>query len=168
VLTGGAIPENGTRRGFGMTAIDFKWRFAESGAWSVGTRAGLDLPTAASGLGFDSPGGHALLVATGIFDRGIFTANLAWTRLPAGAGPKPDLYRVSAGGYASVTDHLRLAGDLAYYSVEADNGTQWAAVAVVGAIYTIVKDLDVDVGWQPRLKQPAPSNVLLFGLTVRW
>ena len=67
-----------------MTTLDVKWRVLEKGgAWSFGTRAGIDLATAAAGLGFERPGAHALVMATGDLDPVLVTANAAWTWLPA-------------------------------------------------------------------------------------
>src|SRR5947209_15716981 len=55
-LGGPAADAAGRRHGFGATAIDVKWRAATSLPWSVGTRAGVDAPTAADGLGARQPG----------------------------------------------------------------------------------------------------------------
>ena len=167
-LRGEDIRESGARRGFGMTAVDLKWRFAQHATWTFGTRAGIDAPTAAAGLGSSRPGGHALVMATGDFSPVIVTTNLAWTRLPSDAASKLDLYRVSAGGLWSLRDKLRIVADVAYYSTAVEEGVAWPAVALLGAIFTVSKDVDVDVGWQARIKRPAPDHVLLVGFTFRW
>jgi hypothetical protein len=44
----------------------------------------------------------------------------------------------------------------------------WPSVARVGAIYTVKKGFDLDVGYQTRLNHAAPSLVLLVGVTARW
>jgi hypothetical protein len=44
----------------------------------------------------------------------------------------------------------------------------WPAVARAGAIYTVKKDLDIDVGYQTRLNHEAVRQILLIGITARW
>ena len=44
----------------------------------------------------------------------------------------------------------------------------WPSVARVGAIYTVKKGVDIDVGYQARLNRVAPSQVWLAGFTARW
>lgn len=44
----------------------------------------------------------------------------------------------------------------------------WPSVARVGAIYTVKRSFDIDIGYQTRLNHAAPSRVLLVGVTARW
>ena len=167
-LHGDAIPENGARRGFGTTMVDVKWRFAQADAWSFGTRAGIDLPSARSGFGYQRTGAHALIMATADLKPLLFTTNLAWTRLPSDAGSPRDQYRISAAALWTVSSALRLAFDIAHYSVPDADSRAWASVALAGAIYTVHPGFDLDIGWQQRLRQPAPAGVLFLGATLRW
>ena len=41
-------------------------------------------------------------------------------------------------------------------------------VALVGAIVHLAEGIDADVGYQKRLRNDAPVNAWLAGLTFRW
>ncbi len=158
-------------RGAGDTTADLKWRFFERGKTSLAVRAGLDAPTgdADVGLGAGKTTWHALLVASVDAAPLVVHANLGYTRNRSDAMERRDLYHASAAAVWTVNASwrvllLELAADTQVDSAQATP----PAVARVGAIYTVTKGLDVDVGYQGRLNGAAPAAVLLVGLTVRW
>jgi hypothetical protein len=59
---------------------------------------------------------------------------------------------------------LELAADT---TVDNTRSTRPAA-ARLGVIYTVVKGLDLDIGYQTRFNRAAPSGVLLARVTARW
>jgi hypothetical protein len=169
-LSGTAADDAGRRRGVGTTALDVKWRAWHGDAVSLGTRAGVDLPTASRGLGPHGVGLHAIAVATCEARGALATANLAYTRLPDNDGDRvrQDLVRVSAAFVREAREGLRLAIETAVFQ-DADKTVQsWPAVVLIGAILHLPIGADVDVGYQARLNRAAPSGVWLAGLTLRW
>jgi hypothetical protein len=169
-LAGDAADAAGRSRGFGSTALDVKWRAWSSDALSLGTRAGLDLPTASSGLGPNGVGMHAIAVATCETPGALATANLAYTRLPDDAGGtlRRDLPRVSAAFVREVRDDVRVAVEAAAFRHADPAVANWPAVILVGAIAHLPIGVDVDVGYQARLNRAAPASVWLAGMTLRW
>ena len=96
-------------------------------------------------------------------------ANAGYTRNRADPMERRDLYHVSVAALWTVNQSWRvLLAELAADTNVDNTRGQWASVARIGAIYTIKQGVDVDVGYQGRLNRAAPSQVLLFGLTVRW
>jgi hypothetical protein len=158
-------------RGAGDTTVDLKWRFFERGKTSLAVRAGLDAPTgdAGAGLGVGKTTWHALAVASVDAAPLAVHANLGYTSNRSDPMERRDLYHASAAAVWTVNESwrvllLELAADTA---VDRAQSTP-PAVARVGAIYTVTKGLDVDVGYQGRLNSAAPAAVLLVGVTVRW
>jgi hypothetical protein len=162
--------DNGERHGLGGTTLDFKWRFYEQGNLSVGTRAGLDLPTAARGLGFRTLTAHALLVATLELTPVTVTSNIAYQRLPDtdDVDARRNIVRLSTAGIWAINEQVKLVADIAAFSPARSGRTTWPANGLIGIIATVKKDFDVDAGYETRLNHVAVDHVLLVGATVRW
>jgi hypothetical protein len=170
-LSGQAADDAGRHAGFGGTALDAKWRFYEAGALSVGTRAGLDLPTATRGLGPRHTGAHALVAVT--WDGPLWlSGNVAYTRRAAAAEgeaqSRRDAWRVSLALAHALGERLRLVGDVAAAQADDPGVSGMPAVALVGAIVKLTEHVDMDVGYQKRLSRDAPPNAWLGGITFRW
>lgn len=158
-------------RGAGDTAADVKWRFFTRNKMSLAARAGLDAPTgdADRGLGSGKPSYHGLLAASVDLAPFAVHSNLGYTRARADAMSRRDLYHASAAAMWTVDATWRLL--LAELSADTNVDTTRSAVAAVGrigAIYTVKKGFDVDLGYQTRLNRAATSRVLLIGITARW
>ncbi len=160
-----------TARGAGDTVIDVKWRFYESGAVSMATRAGIGAPTgdAARGLGVGRATYHALAVASVYAAPLALHANLGYTRARSDALTRGDLFHVSTAAVLTIDSGWQLL----LYDIAVDTNLDRARSAApgvvrIGAIYTVRQGCDVDFGYQARLNQAAPARVLLAGLTVRW
>ncbi len=158
-------------RGAGDTAADMKWRFFECDKVSLAVRAGVAAPTgdADRGLGSGKPTYHGLLAASIDLTPIAVHANIGYTGNRADPMERRNLYHASAAAVWTVDASWRLL--LAELATDTNvNKTQsvWPSVARVGAIYTVKRGFDVDVGYQMRLNHAAPSRVLLVGVTARW
>jgi len=156
-------------RGLGDTNLDFKWRFYGAAPWSLGVRAGLEIPTAHGdpGLPHDKVSPHALLVLTGDFTPLTLDANLGYARVPDYPGARPNLYHFSAAVTYAASERLFFVLDAAVDS-NADSGRATPpAVALAGLIYTARPGLDLDVGYRGRLNSVAPQRQWLLGITYR-
>jgi hypothetical protein len=168
-LSGDAVGESGRRRGFGDTALDFKWRFAEFERVSLGTRAGVELPTASNGIeGHGATAYHASLIASADLSPLLLTGDVAYLRVPGNVGVRRNQYRVTAAAVYSVHERVRLFINPATESNPDANRGTWPAVLLVGVIATATSWLDVDVGLQTRLNHAAPRQVIYAGATLRW
>lgn len=168
-LAGSAIAQDGRRLGFGDTALDAKWRFAERGTLSLGIRAGIDMATAARGIeGYGGTAYHATLIATADALPWALSVDAGYRRAPPGAGLRRDRYRASAAAVYAANESLRLAVNPAVESNPVVGNKTWPAVLLFGAIATMSDRLDVDLGWQTRLTSAAPRQVVSVGATLRW
>jgi Putative MetA-pathway of phenol degradation len=158
-------------RGAGDTAMDVKWRFFQRDKLSLAVRAGINAPTgdADRGLGSGKPTYHGLLVSSIDLAPLAVHANVGYARNRSDPMERRDLYHVCATALWTVNDSWRvLLAELATDTNVDITRTEWASVARIGAIYTILKGLDIDFGYQGRLNRAAPSQVLLVGVTARW
>jgi hypothetical protein len=158
-------------RGAGDTAVDVKWRFLETDVANFAVRAGVGAPTgdAQRGLGAGKPTYHGVLVAS--FDAAPLAvhANLGYARNREDPLQRRDLYHASAAVVWTVNPSWRvLLADVAVDTNPDRSSAARPAVWRVGAIYTLRKGFDLDIGAQARLNRAAPLHVVLAGLTVRW
>lgn len=162
-------PDAGRERGLGDTNLDFKWRFYGAAPWSLGVRAGLEVPTAQSDLGLPahkvSP--HGLLVLTADFTPLTLDANLGYSRVPDYLGARPDLLHFSAAATYAANERLFFVLDMAVDSNPDSQQSLPPAVALLGLIYTARPGLDLDVGYRGRLNTAAPIRQWLLGITYR-
>jgi hypothetical protein len=158
-------------RGAGDTAADIKWRFFERDKLSLAVRAGVTAPTgdADRGLGSGKPTYHGLLAASIDLAPIAVHANLGYTRNRADSVERRDLYHASAAAVWTIDASWRLLlAELATDTNVDNTQSVWPSVARVGAIYTVKRGFDIDVGYQTRLNHAAQRQVLLVGITARW
>jgi hypothetical protein len=161
--------DSNSARGLGDTNLDAKWRFFGAAPWSLGMRAGVELPTAEHDLGLPrgkiSP--HALLVATADIAPLTFDANLGYARLPNGVSRHNDLYHASAAALLASSERLFFVLDTAVDSDPDAAKVRYPAVALLGAIYTARPGLDLDVGFRGSINRDAVAKQWLLGITYR-
>ncbi len=156
--------------GAGDTNLDAKWRFLSTTPWSLGVRAGLELPTAKKGLGLPhrnvSP--HAVLVATGDFTPLTIDLNAGYGVAPADPTHRGNLYHFSGAGTYEIRQRLFLLIDTSFDSnPDYGQGGRYAAIGLLGLIYTIRPGLDIDTGFRGRLNGTGPAQQFLLGITFR-
>src|SRR5262249_40083592 len=162
-------PDGHRESGLGDTNVDFKWRFYGAAPWTVGVRAGIEMPTAHDDLGLPRhrAAGHGLLVLTGDFAPFAIDANLGYTHVPEFPGARTNLWHLSAAMSYQPTERLFFIVDTAIDSNSDSTRTNPPLVALLGAIYTIRPGLDVDVGYRQGLNPVAPEHQYLLGITYR-
>jgi hypothetical protein len=157
------------QKGLGDTDLDFKWRFYGSAPWSVGVRAGAELPTAQRDLGLPhhkvSP--HALMVVTADYTPVTLDWNLGYTRVPPDFGARTDLLHFSAAATYELQQRLFFVLDTAVDSNPDSGSTNPPIVALVGLIYTVRPGFDIDIGYRGAINSGAPGSQWLLGITIR-
>jgi hypothetical protein len=155
-------------QGIGDTNLDFKWRFLGSAPWSLGIRAGVQVPTAQHDLGLPhnraSP--HVLTVVTGDFNPLTFNFNIGYAHVPDGAA-NPQRVHLSAAATFAASERLFYVLDTAVDSNADSTRAPYPAVALLGVIYTARPGLDLDAGYRSRINSVAPLRQWLLGITYR-
>jgi hypothetical protein len=161
--------DNGTARGGGDLVGAVKWRFWEQGPLSGGLRAAVTAPTGDEerGLGNGRPTWAALLIGQYEGERWIFLAHAGYRRNLNNAGERDSIGELSAAVLYKASAQLKLLVD-GNRTTNPDRASDQALrYAVVGAIYSPSKDLDLDLGvrWG---NEPAIDRALMAGVTLRW
>ena len=164
-----AAAGGGNPRGAGDTALDFKWRIGEQDGFSVGTRAGIALPTgdADKGLGAGKAWFHGVVIAQAAITAWTLIANAGYLQDPS-PGERANLWYGTAAAVWQATGQWRLTGEAAAFRSPDPSRSTWPSVARFGAIATVAPWLDLDVGYQFRLNRAAQRQVVLAGATLRW
>lgn len=161
---------DGWTSGLTDLTLQAKWRFIETAQWSLGLKPFVTLPTASQernlGNGRATTGANLLMQYN--LDRWTFLANAGYTWNNNSIGNRRNLWNASTAVLFSVTDELRLAADIGI-ATNADTSTQTKpAYALVGAIYSPTKDLDLDVGYKRGLNPTSLAHSVQAGVTIRW
>ncbi|WP_408608158.1 transporter [Candidimonas nitroreducens] len=156
--------------GPGDTEIGMKWRLLEDGAFSFALKPRLMVPTGSSArdLGSGRPGGGATLLAE--YSQNGFTAVLNSGALwqPNDQGKRTLAWQASAAALYALLPTLQVAAEIGA-SRNLDHGRDDnPAFAIVGAIYSPTRRLDLDVGYRKGLNSQTYSHSVMAGLTLHW
>ncbi len=150
--------------------LQAKWRFLETDQWSLGLKPFVSLPTASQdrGLGNGRATTGANLLMQYNLDRWTFLANAGYTWNNNGTGNRQSLWNASTAVLFSATDTVRLVADISLATNPDATTRTKPAYALVGAIYSPTKDLDLDVGYKRGLNPASLAHSVQAGATIRW
>jgi hypothetical protein len=159
----------GPERGAGDAVAAVKWRFWERDPWSLGLRAGVTLPTGDEerGLGTGRTTWSALLIGQYEGERWIFLSHLGYRRNRNNSGDRESIREISGAMLYKATENLKLALDAARTTNSDPASEQALRQLVVGFIWSMTKDVDLDAGIR-RGNDPAVDKAVMAGLTLRW
>lgn len=160
----------GSTRGIGDTALDVKWRFLEDGPFSLGLRAGIDLPTGDEdkSLGTGEVGYHGVLIVSYDMEPLSFHANVGTIHIGNIPLQRSDLAFASVAVVWAAREDLKFSAEVGAAANPDPERSTWPSVARFGVIWTLDKYWDIDLGYQARLNRAAPEAAILAGATLRW
>ena len=157
-------------RGINDASLDVKWRFFERGAFSLGVKPGITLPTgdADKFLGAGRVTWGALLI--GSYEPGTVAihSHVGYRNFRNTLDLKTSLWHVSVAATWQVLEPLKLVMDLSRDSNPVPGYSTPLDYVIVGAIWTPQKNLDLDIGYRYGASSPALDAGLLAGVTLRW
>ncbi|PKO73271.1 MAG: transporter [Betaproteobacteria bacterium HGW-Betaproteobacteria-17] len=162
---------NARVKGYADMEIAAKWRFYEAGPLSIALRPGLRLPTGDEDRGLGS--GHSapslFAVMTHSADPWAVHLHLGYTRnFHDSPKQRNHLYHASMAGEYSVSESLRLVADASTESNPELAGHPHVGSLVLGLVYSVMHDLDIDLGYRRGLTEPAADHTWLAGLALRF
>lgn len=166
---GAPYQDNGVEKGEGDTAIDVKWRFWESGPLSLGLKPGITLPTGNEdrGLGAGRVTWGSLAIVSYDVEGASLHSHAGYRYNNNVLGLRKSLWHFSGALWWKATEALKVVFDLSY-DTNPDPATDTLVRQIVfGAIYSVTKDLDLDIGYR-RGNDPAIDHALMAGVTLRW
>jgi hypothetical protein len=159
----------GAGSGMGDAAIELKWRFWERGPLSFALQPGLTLPSARDGLGFGTgrPTWGALLVGSYEGEDWLFHAHAGYRRNRNTLGERESIRQVAGAVLYKLTGSVLPLLDVSRTTNPDPASGRPLQSTVLGVIWQVTKDLDLDVGLR-RGNEPAIDRALMLGATIRW
>ncbi len=165
--------------GMGDSTLELKWRFYEQNGLSLGVKPGLVLPTgdATRGLGTGRVSWGVNFILTKELAPWTFLANVSYAKarysLPADAEANhTHLWRALAGAAYALRADLRLVGEAGLRTNSAKDDPfmpgQKGHFVMLGLIYSLFDNLDLDVGVRRRHNAAEFHTAVLVGATLRW
>ena len=157
-------------RGRQDASIDVKWRFYEKDGFSLGFKPGITLPTGdeQKGLGSGSVTWGALLI--GSYEPGplAFHSHLGYRKYRNTVDSRESLVHVSGALAYKVTPDLKLVTDLSWDTNPSKTSNKAVRYVIVGAIWSVVPEFDLDIGWRRGYGESAIDRAFLLGAALRW
>ncbi|MDP3285877.1 MAG: transporter [Desulfobacterales bacterium] len=161
--------------GISDIGLELKWRFFEQNDLSFALKPGITIPSGDedTGLGTGKVCYGATFIATKEIDPLTLHINLGYThndyKLKADEeSSEKDLWHISLAGVYEVSDNLQVVVNIGVErNPDKESGTDPSFV-LIGLIYSITPDLDVDLGFKAGLSGTETDAALLTGLTMRF
>jgi hypothetical protein len=98
-----------------------------------------------------------------------FHLHLGYTRnFHDGAGQRDHVFHASAAAEYSINESARLVADISTESNPDDAGHPSINSIVLGLIYSVTPDVDIDLGYRRGLSDAAADHAWLTGLFIRF
>jgi hypothetical protein len=161
--------------GISDASLELKWRFFEQNGLSIALKPGLTIPSGNEdkGLGTGKAGYGITFIATKEIAPLTFHMNFGYAhneyKLEADKeSSEKDLWHISLAGVYEVSDNLQVVANIGVErNPDKESGTD-PSFALIGLIYSITPDLDVDLGFKAGLSGTETDATLLTGLTMRF
>lgn len=169
--------EDVQQRGFGDVTFDIKWRFFESGNFSIAFKPGVLLPTGdeAKGLGEGETRYNMSLVLS--YEPGVwgFHLHLASFLNPGVFDWNGGIGHISGAVTYLPREDLKLVADIGRYDL-AEEIVDIAAGEIrsdpmfltLGVIWSFRENMDLDLGIRYGLKDTEVDWAFLLGTAIRW
>ncbi|MGH8709517.1 MAG: transporter [Burkholderiales bacterium] len=154
--------------GVGDASLDLKWRFFERNAWSVALMPGITVPTGdeRDGRGTGKATWGSLLVLSYAPGAIGVHAHAGFRRNENKLGQRESLRQLAAAATYRIGD-VRFVGELTR-ETNPEPGGGTVRYTTLGAIWSMTRDLDLDIGWRNGNGNAPIDEALLLGATVRW
>lgn len=154
--------------GVGDASLDLKWRFFERNAWSLALKPGLTLPTGdeRDGRGTGKTTWGSLIVLSYAPGAIAVHAHAGLRRNENKLNERESLRQLAAAATYRIGD-VRFVGELTRETNRVPGGGT-VRFATVGAIWSMTRDVDLDIGWRQGNGSAPIDEALLLGATVRW
>ena len=157
-------------RGTGDVALDLKWRFLDRGPLSLGLKPGVTLAAGdeAKGLGAGRAGYGSLLILSYDQESWAVHAHAGYKRHRNSLGERESLKHLSAAVAVKAAPGAKVIIDVARVTSPDPAVSQAERYIVFGAIWSVTKDFDFDLGLKVGSGGAALDEALLLGMAVRW
>ena len=172
------IEENGNNRidnsGLNDLSMALKWRFLELGPASFAIKPSIAFPTANRdrNLGTGRAGYGTTLISTVEFKPVAIHANIGYTNQKFTDadkdGSREHLWNLSLAGAVEIMKGLQLVAEAGSTSNPDKGNSTWPAYLAGGVIFSVIENLDLDVGAKGSLTAPETDMALSSGITFKF
>lgn len=154
--------------GVGDVSLDLKWRFFQRDAVSLALKPGITLPTGdeRDGRGTGKLTYGSLIIVSYAPGALAVHAHAGFRRNENKLGERESLRQLAAAATYKVSD-VRFVGELTRETNPVPGG-RTVRYSTLGAIWSMTRDVDLDVGWRQGNGSAPVDEALLIGATVRW
>jgi len=159
-----------TEYGISDTALALKWRFYEKGGLSLALKPGLTLPTGndEKGLGSGRTTYSTFFIATQVLADWLIHLNLGYKRNENKVDEREDLWHASLAGEMKISKNFRVVANIGVETNPDRCSSIDPIFIIVGIIYSIRENLDIDFGLKSWLNSLDTDYSVLAGLTWRF
>ncbi|MCL5023405.1 MAG: transporter [Nitrospirae bacterium] len=153
--------------GFGDVAIAAKWRFYEKDGLSFALKPGITFPTGDKDkqLGTGKATYSLFLITTKEIKPWAFHLNLGYIANNNGLDQRVPIWHASIASEVEVAKSLTLVANTGIQR-NTDNASHTdPAFLLGGLIYSITRNIDIDVGYKYGLTRPEVDHTVLTGIT---
>jgi len=156
--------------GFSDIPVYAKWRFYEKDGLSIALKPGITLPAGDEGkeLGGGKVTCSIFMITTKEAKPWAFHLNLGYIRNDNAVDEVKDLWHASLASEFEAAKGLRLVANVGIEHTREQDSNVHPAFLLGGLIYSISKDLDIDVGIKGGLNRAEPDYTLMAGTTWRF
>lgn len=154
--------------GLGDVALDVKWRFYRQGALRFALKPGITLPTGndREGRGAGRIGWGSLVIMSWIPGALGVHAHAGYLRNENKLGERESLRHLATAATYRI-GAVTVVGELSRTTNQVP-GERVARYSTAGAIWSLTRDFDLDIGWRQGHGGATLDEALLLGATVRW
>jgi hypothetical protein len=159
-----------SEKGLSDLSIEIKWRFYEKDGLSLAFKPGISVPTGneQKGLGTGKYGFGAFFIATEEFKLLTFHQNIGYIRNNNRFDERENIYRISLACEYDLVEGLRLVANIGQERNPDVASKREPAFGLVGMIYGITENLDVDAGIKVGISDPETDMTALAGMAIRF
>ncbi|MCI0469245.1 MAG: transporter [Nitrospirae bacterium] len=160
-----------TENGISDMLIEMKWKFYDKEGLSLALKPSITIPSGDKdkGLGNGRATYGMYFIASKEIEPATLHFNLMYKRNENSKEPKDrvDLWHASIAAEIKAADKLRIAVNTGMdRNPDASSNTNPAFI-LGGLVYSLTKDLDIDLGYRQGLNKPATDYSVLAGITWR-
>ncbi len=164
------VPGEARQQGVGDVTLQAKWRFHSGERWSLALKPVLTLPSGNHDKGLGNGRATTALHLLAQYEAEPLTwlVNVGGTHNDNRDGQRKGLWSASTALLYAPHADWTLALDVGANRNADREGPRTQSYALLGGIYHLNKDVDLDLGYRRSLQSGPVTHTVGAGLTVRW
>jgi len=157
-------------KGLSDISLELKWRFYEREGWSFALKPGVTFPTGKEekDLGTGRVTCGMFFITTKEIEPLAFHLNLGYTRNENKLEERKDIWHISLASEWELLKDLKLVANIGLERNPDKTSNRPPAFILGGLVYSIVENVDIDIGIKGGLNKPETDLTILAGIAWRF